>query len=80
MQELDAKQIISKVELYGFVYIKTSNLKFQMKNRKKYDSLVVIFIMNESAKREADNNRVNKSVVVSRKTVVKTTTTTTKDV
>jgi hypothetical protein len=77
MQELDAKQIISNVELCGFSNIKTSDIKISdEKSKKKYDSLVVSFIKDESAKREADNNRVNNSDVVSSTTVVKTTTTT----
>ena len=81
MQELDAKQIISNVELCGFSNIKTSDIKISdEKSKKKYDSLVVSFIKDESAKREADNNRVNNSEVVSSTTVVKTTTTTTQDV
>ena len=77
MQELDAKQIISNVELCGFSNIKTSDIKISDENsKKKYNSLVVSFIKDENAKREADNNRVNNSDVISSSTVVKTTTTT----
>ena len=77
MQELDARQIISNAELCGFSNLKTSDIKISdEKTKKKFDSLVISFIKDENAKKEADNNRVNNSniIMTSGSSIVKSTT------